>query len=541
MRFTPRLLSFVVMMALGGAAAAANTGSTTAAVNTRKGPAVDRALGLLQAHATAAGVSAKDKFVVRDVIVDADGTEHVRFDRTYADLPVIGGDVVVHSRGGLLKGISSTRRAPLTLTPRATVQADEAIVAAGVEFGHRFVGMPGHSLVVYARGTGAPKLAWRVGFKGVDTAGQPVDWNYMVDAKTGKTLDRWSNFEHQTRGSVCLSTTKTPATGTGRSLYAGNVPINTTNCGTSFDMRDQTRGRGYTTNMKNGTFGRGAIFNVADNIFGNNAFSDVASAGADAHYGTSMTWDYFKYVHGRNGIANDGVGVPSRVHFYTKYNNAFWWEECFCMSFGDGDGRNFGPFVSLDIAGHEMTHGVTNRSANLIYSGESGGLNEATSDIFGTMVEFYAGNASDAPDYLLGEKIFLANRTAIRYAFRSMFNPNGDRRSPNCYNGNLGKLDVHYSSGVANHFFYLLAEGTTPKTYSGVTHASPTCNSSVLAGIGRDKAGKIWYRALTVYMTSDSNYAGARIATLDAASDLYGAASAERAAVAAAWSAVSVN
>jgi Zn-dependent metalloprotease len=100
---------------------------------------------------------------------------------------------------------------------------------------------------------------------------------------------------------------------------------------------------------------------------------------------------------------------------------------------------------------------------------------------------------------------------------------------------------VHYSSGVGNHFFYLLAEGSGAHTYSGVDHHSSTCNGGSIAGIGRAKAEKIWYRAVTVYMTSTTDYAGARAATLSAASDLYGAGSAERAAVAAAWSAVSVN
>jgi Zn-dependent metalloprotease len=96
---------------------------------------------------------------------------------------------------------------------------------------------------------------------------------------------------------------------------------------------------------------------------------------------------------------------------------------------------------------------------------------------------------------------------------------------------------VHYSSGVANHFFYLLAEGSNPAGGP----ASPTCDGSSHGGIGRLKAGKIWYRALTVYMTSSTHYAGARAATLSAASDLYGAGSPEVSAVAAAWSAVSVN
>jgi Zn-dependent metalloprotease len=100
---------------------------------------------------------------------------------------------------------------------------------------------------------------------------------------------------------------------------------------------------------------------------------------------------------------------------------------------------------------------------------------------------------------------------------------------------------VHYSSGVANHFAYLLAEGSGAKTVNGVSYNSPTCNSSSVSGIGRDKLGAIWYRALTVYMTSSTNYAGARTATLNAAKDLYGVGSSEYAAVGAAWSAVNVG
>ena len=116
-----------------------------------------------------------------------------------------------------------------------------------------------------------------------------------------------------------------------------------------------------------------------------------------------------------------------------------------------------------------------------------------------------------------------------------------DGSSPNCYSAGTKNLDVHYSSGVANHFFYLLAEGSGAKTIGGVAHSSTTCNGSTITGIGRDAAGKIWYRALTVYMTSGTNYAGARAATLSAAGDLFGAGSVQQNTVAAAWSGVSVN
>jgi Zn-dependent metalloprotease len=199
--------------------------------------------------------------------------------------------------------------------------------------------------------------------------------------------------------------------------------------------------------------------------------------------------------------------------------------------------------VALDIAGHEMSHGVMSRTAGLIYSGESGGLNEANSDIMGTMVEFRANSTIDTPDYMIGEEIFIGNvsGSANQQALRYMFDPDRDGLSPNCWSAAVAGLDVHYSSGPANRFYYLLAEGSGAHTYSGVDHQAPTCNGGSLAGIGRGKAEKIWYRAVTVYMVSDTDYAGARAATLSAAADLYGGASTEYNAVAAAWAAVSVN
>jgi Zn-dependent metalloprotease len=279
----------------------------------------------------------------------------------------------------------------------------------------------------------------------------------------------------------------------------------------------------------------GTLFTDADNVWGNGTNSNRQSAGADAQYGTNVTWDYYKFVHGRNGIFGTGAGSYNRVHYGNGYVNAFW--DGTKMTYGDGDGVDYGPLVSLDVAGHEMSHGVTEHSANLTYSGESGGLNESTSDIFGTLVEFYAANANDPGDYLIGEEFDLKNHLG----FRRMDKPSSDGASYDCYTPLVGQDDVHYSSGVGNHFFYLLAEGSGAKTIGGVAHSSPTCNGSSVTGIGRDAAGKIWYRALTVYMTSSTNYAGARTASLNAARDLYGAGSTQYNAVAAAWSAVAVG
>ncbi|GAB3371852.1 M4 family metallopeptidase [Lysobacter rhizosphaerae] len=503
----------VLAIAVGTALAAAKPSPT------------GRAFDLLRSHAPAVRSSVNDQYVVRDVTVDRDGTEHVRFDRTYAGLKVIGGDLVMHSRNGQYRGISMTQGAPLSLSVRPSFDSNAAVVAAGVEFGSDFAGVPESTLVVYARG-GAPRLAWQIHLHN-----ERADMTYIVDAHGGRVLDRWSNRETAV------------ANGTARTLYSGAVPMTTNSIFGGYEMRDPTRGGTRTIDASNSRTS-GQVYKDADNVWGNHAVSDVATAATDAQYGSNVTWDYYKNTHGRNGIGNDGKGAYNRVHYGFSYSNAYWSDGCFCMTYGDGDGANIGPLVALDIAGHEMSHGVTARTAGLIYSGESGGLNEANSDIMGTMVEFYAGNPQDTPDYLIGEEVFAANvpGSPNQRALRYMFNPSADHASPNCYYNGIGNLDVHYSSGIANLFFYLLAEGTGAKIYSGVNHTpAPTCNASTFAGIGRAKAEKIWYRALTVYFTSSTDYPGARTATINAANDLYGAASAEASAVATAWSAVSVN
>ena len=122
-----------------------------------------------------------------------------------------------------------------------------------------------------------------------------------------------------------------------------------------------------------------------------------------------------------------------------------------------------------------------------------------------------------------------------------MDDPASDGDSLNCWSSSAGDVDVHYSSGIGNHFFYLLAEGSGAKTLNGVSYNSPTCNGSTVSGIGRDDAARIWYRALTVYMTSGTDYHGARTASLDAARDLFTAGSVQYDAVATAWSAVGVS
>jgi zinc metalloprotease ZmpA len=541
MNYRSSSLSSAIVLVLA-CTASAHAANTAGLQNQTRELAIQRANSAIQYNAAAVHASANDRFVASDAIVDSNGAEHVRMNRSYRGLPVIGGDFVVHTDNtGKLASVSQTLRNEINVNTRASLDKSEAVLNAGVDFGSDFEGVSDAKLVIFANGK-SPTLAYEVVFNGFHADQTPTEMHYFIDANSGGILGKWDSIHTKGKpggggggGATCNSS----AGGTGRTLFSGNVPINTTGCTDgSFQMKDLTRGGGYTTDLNQRQSGSGTIFTDSDNSWGNNTTSDRASAAADAHFGVAETWDYFLTVHGRNGIANDGQGALSRVHYGRNYVNAFWSDSCFCMTFGDGNGSTYAPLVDLDVAGHEMSHGVTSRTANLNYSGESGGLNEATSDIFGTMVEFLANNAYDQPDYLIGEEIYINNPGNTK-ALRYMYNPILDGSSPNCYSSSLGSLDVHYSSGVANHFFYLLAEGTSAKTFSNGTITSPTCNGSSLAGVGRSKAEKIWYRALTVYMTSNTNYSGARAATISAANDLYGSATAS--AVADTWSAVSVN
>ncbi|MGP9020963.1 M4 family metallopeptidase [Streptomyces sp. BR1] len=499
----------------------------------------DRAVA---AHAVALAVTAAQGMSVRDVVIDPDGSRHVRYDRTYRQLPVLGGDFVVHlSPSGAYRGADRAFAGDLavpTVTPALPAPRAADLAGAELRAAHKGASLKQLTakpqLVVDAL-HGAPRLAWKTQTAARDSLGNPVARVVLTDARTGAKIDAWDSIE--------------TVTGDGQSLYSGTVPLETTQSGSSYQLTDPTRGNTYTGDAQNQTdfcfFGicfwraPATLFTDADNHWGNGTNSDRASAAVDAQYGTNTTWDYYKNVHGRSGIAGDGKGSYNRVHYGSNYNNAFWDDSCFCMTYGDGDGTTFGPLVALDVAGHEMTHGVTAKTAALTYSGESGGLNEATSDIMGTMVEWYANNASDQGDYLIGEKIVKPGfgKPALRF----MDKPSTDGNSADCWSSGVGNLDVHYSSGVANHFAYLLSEGSGAKVINGVSYNSPTCNNSTVSGIGHDKVGKIWYRALTVYMTSSTDYAAARTATLNAAKDLYGSGSAEQNAVAAAWSAVSVG
>ncbi|GAA2741023.1 M4 family metallopeptidase [Kitasatospora cinereorecta] len=473
--------------------------------------------------AAALQLDAREALKPRSVLKDADGTLHTRYDRTFAGLPVLGGDLVVHTApDGSLKGVDKAAKGSVAVA--STTPAHSADSAKGLAVGRAEAAGAKEAKaesvrsVVWAAG-GTPVLAWETVVGGFQPDGTPNELHVITDATTGAKL-----FERQAIEA-----------GTGTGQYNGKVTIGTTKSGSTWTMTDAARGNHKTVDMND--VGDGTLFTDADDVWGNGKQSDRQTAGVDAAFGAQATWDYYKNVFGRIGIKGDGVGATSRVHYGYDYDNAFWDDDCFCMTYGDGAG-NINPLTSLDVAAHEMTHGVTSATANLDYSDESGGLNEATSDIMAAAVEFYVNSPADPGDYLVGEKINInGDGTPLRY----MDKPSKDGSSADSWYPGLHMLDVHYSSGPANHWFYLASEGSGHKVVNGVTYDSPTADKLPVTPIGRDAAARIWYRALTTYMTSTTNYEGARTATLKAAADLYGMNSVTYVNTANAWAGIAVG
>ncbi|MBW8809434.1 MAG: M4 family metallopeptidase, partial [Lysobacter sp.] len=441
---------------LSFALAAALVAPAVHAADSGKALAMSQARGLIANHLGALQGNSDDSFNARDAIVDRDGTEHVRFDRTFRGLRVIGGDVVVQSQRGQLRSALLTLRSKQrpSLTPR--ISQDDAAVEAGARFGSRIEQVRSNEPVVYARGA-RPVLAYEVIVQGDGNSRHSGLVTYYVDAASGKVLDVQDQIQ------------TAAATGTGRSLYYGNLSISTDQkSATKYDLIDTTRGSGSVYDAKGAVVSNlfdilsatssATLMTDADNTWGNNTTSDRATVGVDIHYGVGVTWDYYKNVHGRAGLAGDGKGIKSYAHTNFKTSsggnsgvNAAYVDLVKSMFYGDGDAtRGYGPIIGIDVAGHEMTHGVTAATAKLAYSGDAGGLNEAASDIIGTLVEFYANNASDPGDYRIGEKM----RTDGK-AFRDMYNQASDGKSFNCYiaggfdpNLSDGAHNPHYTSGV---------------------------------------------------------------------------------------------
>lgn len=388
--------------------------------------------------------------------------------------------------------------------------------------------------------------------------------DYLVDAHTGAILREWNSLE-----------TDAPSKGQGRSQYSGAVPLNTVQRDNgSYDLIDATRGTkphpvtglvgnatydlrqqlpfddasslsGTLYNDDNDQWGDGQNYDPSNSTMGSNG----QTAAVDAHFGLQVTWDTYKNVYQRDGVDGIGTSVLSRVHFFEQYPNAFWDTSTFSMNYGDGNPHPFMPafeqatnvFTPLDVVAHEISHGVMAFSAGLFYYDEMGGLNESNSDIMSKMVEFYAygagGKGEVVPNtggkWTLGSGI-LQNNDPLRW----MSKPSKDGLSPDSWTPSLGLLDVHYSCGPNNRMFYFLCNGASP---SLAAEDFSRFLPKGMSGVGNQKAGQIWYRALTQYLTPGDRYFDARKACIRAATDLYGELSPEYEAVQNAYAGINVG
>jgi Zn-dependent metalloprotease/chitodextrinase len=375
-----------------------------------------------------------------------------------------------------------------------------------------------------------------------------------IDAKTGAVLYYNATIKHLGKyshsNSSQTSVLKRKATDESKTVwvtanaatrYSGSQSIQTLLSGGSYILSDATRGNGIQTyNMNKGTNYNSAVnFTDSDNNWTASEYNNTNkdNGAFDAHWGAEKTYDYWSTVHGRNSFDNAGAAIKSYVHFDNAYDNAYW--NGSVMTYGDGSGTYFDILTSIDVAAHEIGHAVCEKTANLAYQKESGAMNEAFSDIWGACIEYFA--APTKSTWLIGEDI---EKRAGHASLRSMSNPKAEGQ-PDTYGGtNWVNVNctptqtndycgVHTNSGVLNHWFYILAIGKSGTNDIG--------NSYNVTGINIDKAAKIAYRLESVYLSANSTYANARTYGIQAATDLYGAGSAEVIATTNAFYAVGVG
>ncbi|WP_373989015.1 M4 family metallopeptidase [Duganella sp. BuS-21] len=553
----------------------------------------DADAGLGPAHA---GLVADYSYRISSEHPGVVGQKITRAQHTYKGLRVFGSEsVVVTDAGGAILSVAATDRRPGGTLPRSTTGgvaapaipaaaplptpaelrpalSGDAAIAAAVQavMGapsavHRWP--PRAELLIYplmrsaltAAAANKPEsqlnaleveevveryaLAYLVQLR-MAQGGKLVYYDLIVDAGSGAILAKWPALQ--------------TVTGIGHSQYNGQVPISTSAASGGFQMLDPARGSGgrfgamAITNANHSSPNNpdpGAVYHNAGNTWGDGqqynggstSNANGQTAAVNALWGLMNTYDANKNVLGWHALDGNNTASYIAAHVGTAYDNAFYDDRCLCMYIGDGD--SFLSLGAIDVIGHEMSHGVTAATADLVYAGESGGLNESHSDIGGDMVEAYAragGSGASIPssgnDWMTGREISRDGQP-----LRWMYKPSKDGRSPDAWSSKLKNLDVHYSSGPNNRMFYFLAQGSSADAASDYHSPYLVRTPAAMSGIGSDKAYRIWFKALTTKFTSSTNYADARNKVLQAAQELYGASSREAIAVQRAYAAINVG
>jgi bacillolysin len=466
------------------------------------------------------------------------GFTHEKYQQYYKGIRVEYGEYNVHAKGGLIESVNGDFHVIDGLNTKPTLTESASLTNALQYVGAKSYKWeveadekaPKGELVVcqnYLKNDGSYSLAYKFNVY----AHEPVSRAYIfVDAHTGVIIHKDLIIKH------------VAATGSGATRYSGTQTIKTDYTGTTYRLREATRGLGIETyNMKKGTVYTSAVdFTDTDNNWSDGNYTSTSTtkdnSALDAHWGAATTYDYWFSKHSRNSYDNAGAKILSYVHYSSAYDNAYW--DGTRMTYGDGSGTGgFNVLTSLDVCAHEIGHAVCEKTANLVYSNESGAMNEGFSDIWGACIEAFGKNANtpNTNTWLIGEDIEMRSG---HLSLRSMSNPKAEGqpdtyKGTNWYAGTADNGGVHTNSGVLNHWFYILTMGKTGTNDKGSSYS--------VTGIGIDKAAKIAFRLESVYLTSNSTYANATTYGIQAAVDLYGAGSAEAIATQNAWYAVGLG
>ena len=454
------------------------------------------------------------------------GFTHTRHQQFINDVPVEGTMIITHSKNNELKSVNGDYYQNFNANLAPSINEESALKFALQKVNAKkymwensvFQRQSGTNfypkaelVMVHKKGADYSANNMRLAYKFNIYAEKPLyRANVFVDANTGEILDE--------KNLICTI----DVVGTAVTKYSGTVTMTSDSVNVAqYRLRETGRGNGIQTyNLNNTT-------TYTNTDFTNNSstwnVSGADQAASDAHWGAEMTYDYYKTTHNRNSIDGNGFALVSYVHYDIAFANAFWDGQE--MTYGDGGG-GFTIMTGLDVCGHEITHGLTAKTAQL-GSGEAGALNEGFSDIFGTTIEAFARPSQH--DWIMGPEIMTSHQ-----GIRDMSDPK-NLGQPNCYHGvNWDpNLEPHQDNGPCIYWYYLLCQGGSNTNDNGDAYN--------VTGITMAKAQMIAFRGLTVYFTPSTTYADARRYTIQAATDLYGACSPEIQATTDAWYAVGVG
>jgi bacillolysin len=505
---TTLVLSSLVASAFAVSAGAATTASKAVVKdNTGKVNNVTGQLGKVSgATAEARALAALDKvsadfgftkatgnFKAKNSHVDENGVTHTKLDQVINGIPVLNHEMIVHENAGDVQGVTGDFAAITPNATKASVASADAIAKATASTGFKgTLSRPATAALVYAAQGNQAVLAYNVNvaYRG----DSPANWNILVNAVDGSIISSVNAIDHYTS-----------AVGSGKGVLGDTKSINISNYSGTYYLEDHTKA--MSGDIETYTFNYGTSSQYYETST-STTFNDPAAV--DAHYYAGKVFDYYKGL-GRTSWDNAGASIYSGVHYSSGYNNAYW--DGSQMVYGDGDGVQFRSLSGgYDVDGHEMTHAVTQTTSNLTYSNQSGALNESWSDAQACVM--------DSGDWMIGEDVYTPGTSGD--ALRYMDNPakGGQPANMSGYvNTTSDNGGVHTNSGIPNKAFYQFATNIGSRTI----------------------AGKVWYTASRDYMTSSTNFSGARAATLQAVAALYGSTSSYYSGLQSAWTSVGVN